>query len=97
MIDLEPMWLALAKYQPYAYAQKHGATWREMCQKKTLIKAERAARNAHWKTKGVSVLAAMAASAATNAIFYPEQASYWVGCAIRHIEQALKERGDVPS
>jgi len=35
MIDLEPMWLALAKYQPYADADGHGKSWRVMCEKRT--------------------------------------------------------------
>ena len=91
MIDLEPMWLALAKYQPYAYAEKHGQTWREMCQRKTFIRAERAARNAHWKTKGAGATASKAAFAAIHAISRPDKASYWACCAIRHIEQAIKD------
>ena len=35
MIDLEPMWLALAKYQAFADADGHGESWREMCEERT--------------------------------------------------------------
>ena len=34
MIDLEPMWLALARYQPYAEANGHGESWWEMLKKR---------------------------------------------------------------
>jgi hypothetical protein len=36
MTDLEPMWDALAKYQPYADQDGHGDSWRRMCSERTV-------------------------------------------------------------
>ena len=77
MTDLNPMWDALARYQPYADADGHGDSWRVMCEERT----EAAAWAAAWEAAAWE--AATAAWAA---------AAYWSGIAIERIEVAIKER-----
>ena len=64
MIDLEPMWLALAKYQPYADADGHGESWRKMCERR--LEDDAYAAGAVAKV-GVCMTPAFAAIAAQHA------------------------------
>ena len=98
MIDLEPMWLALANYQLYADADGHGESWRKMCEQRTEETAENASVKAfameplRWAVFGAATNAARATRAETTKI-----ATFLVEKVIRLIERAIKERGDVPS
>ena len=89
MTDLNKMWEALARYQSYADKDGHGDSWRVMCSERTReaawAAAERAARAAY-----VAAWPAAAWAAAEAAAF----AEYWSELAIKHIEQAIKERND---
>ena len=64
MIDLEPMWLALAKYQLYADADGHGESWRRMCERR--LEDDAYAAGAVAKV-GVCMIPAFAAIAAQHA------------------------------
>jgi hypothetical protein len=98
MIDLEPMWLALAKYQPYADADGHGELWRRMCQQRTEETAVDACDGAwatepfFWAVVGAATNAARATRAETMEI-----ATFLIEKVIRSIERAIKEREHVPS
>jgi len=46
MIDLEPMWLALAKWQPYADVFNYGKSWQKMCVRRTALAAYDASNQA---------------------------------------------------
>ena len=51
MTDLNAMWDALARYQPYADQDGHGDSWRKMCSERTEEAARaamEAARAAAW-------------------------------------------------
>jgi len=91
MIDLEPMWLALAKYQPYADADGHGESWRRMCEERTYHAAITAAELAPWAD--VCFAAEWAGDAAGRAASATDVAVV----AIKRIEKVRRERGDVPS
>jgi hypothetical protein len=65
MIDLEPMWLALAKYQPYADVDGHGESWRRMCERR--FEDDAYAAGAAVAKAAVSWLPAFAAIAAQHA------------------------------
>ena len=85
MTDLNAMWAALAKYQPYADKDGHGELWRTMCE-------ERTAEAAWAATAEAAALAAYAAAAASEAARWAAEAAYWSDIAIKRIKQAIKER-----
>jgi hypothetical protein len=95
MTDLNKMWTALEKYQPFADQDGHGESWRVMCSERTIDAAAaawaEAGANAEW------AVAAYAASAAYAAAWAAETAegaawAYWSDRAIKRIENAIKER-----
>jgi hypothetical protein len=78
MTDLEPMWDALAKYQPYADQDGHGNSWRRMCNERT--------PKAAWDASEAAQTPAAAAA-------YSARCSlYWADSAIERIETEIKER-----
>ena len=66
MTDLNPMWDALARYQPYADKDGHGESWRKMCSERT-----EAAADVAWVG---AVAVAEAAGAAAQAVAVAEAA-----------------------
>jgi hypothetical protein len=101
MTDLNAMWAALEKYQPYADADGHGETWRRMCSERT-EKAAEAATDAAWETLGGWADAAEAADSAGNAeradwLEWAKDVLYWSDRTIERIETAIKERESVLS
>ena len=106
MTDLNAMWEALARYQPYADADGHGESWRVMCEQRTAYAAwaaeaaayaaaSRASRAAAWAAADAAAADAAAAAKAEWAAWAAEaaaDAAYWSDLAIKHIEQAIKER-----
>ena len=90
---LDPMWDALARYQSYADADKHGDSWRKMCEERTQSAADAASWYAEnvW-TVGATVRMAMEAALAAARAEISQHASEWSGLAIKRIEQAIKER-----
>jgi hypothetical protein len=110
MTDLNAMWEALARYQPYADADGHGESWRKMCERRTQGTAARAASAAYPSLAALAYSAARlaedaagAASAAYATAWAAETAeaaadvAYWSDRAIERIESAIKEREPVPS
>jgi hypothetical protein len=106
MIDLEPMWAALAKYQPYADQDGHGDSWRKVCEKRT---PDLALANFEYiwtfenDVSGAVYNAYLAAAtdaaekASIKAGFKPSkklelEAAEYVEDAIEDIERAIKER-----
>jgi len=103
MIDLEPMWLALAKYQPYADADGHGESWRKMCEERT-VNASRLAwhdkniNNCHIVNAADVVEEAWAAALAfADAVRDFADAAKWSFETIEKVEKAIRERKHVPS
>ena len=89
MTDLNAMWEALAKYQPYADADGHGESWRVMCSERTEVAAKAA-----WAAERAAKAAEEAAWAAMAAARVAHGAAYWSAVAIRRIERAIKERNN---
>ena len=94
MIDLEPMWLALAKYQPYADAGGHGDTWRKMCKQRT----KRAAKAAWEDSRFVGGNVESAVNEAWAAVIAFADVEYRIaevkitsGLAINKIRNAIKD------
>ena len=99
MTDLEPMWAALAKYQPYADADGHGNSWRKMCSERTSDAADAAVwaveherpdwrwpvRVANDAYSALNILASGLPGLADIAQRHADRAIY-------NIEQAIKER-----
>jgi len=103
MIDLEPMWLALARYQPHADLDGHGESWRKMCNERTeelAVDAEAAAWSArtanwgalagHWEPEAAAANAARLALAEKK-----KQAIHLSEKIITQINQAIKKREHV--
>jgi hypothetical protein len=92
MTDLNAMWAALEKYQPYADADGHGESWRVMCERRTAEAAEaawgEAGVNAEWAAAWAALAAAKAAATAATAAW----AAHCSDRVIRRIERAIKER-----
>jgi hypothetical protein len=90
-IDLEPMWLALAEYQPYADADGHGESWRRMCEQRT----QKAIKAAQAHAKGWLAEIAKTAEKARATAWAPSYSRF----AIRLMESTIKdrEREHVPS
>ena len=99
MTDLEPMWVALAKYQPYADADGHGESWRGMCSERTTDAADAAIWVVEHERPDWSrpVRAADSAWSALNTLAsglprLADIAQQHADRAIYTIEQAIKER-----
>jgi hypothetical protein len=97
MTDLNKMWEALARYQPYADADGHGETWRVMCERRTEDAAEAAAWVAEEAAAATEPADAWAARAARAAREAAAATAHWSNRAIERIEAAIKEREPVPS
>ena len=85
MTDLNAMWEALARYQPYADADGHGESWRVMCSERTQKAARAATATAAAEVVAIAADAAAEAEAAW---------AYWSDLAISRIERAIKERNN---
>ena len=103
MTVLEPMWVVLAKYQPYANADGHGESWRRMCEERTVKAAELAwhdknINNCHIVNAADVVEEAWAAALDfADAVRCFADAAKWSLKTIEKVEKAIRERGDVPS
>jgi len=89
MTDLNKMWDALSRYQPYADADGHGETWRVMCSERTREAATAATAAAAAEAVAIAAdAAAWAAEVSADAA----DAQRWSAHAIKRIEAAIKER-----
>ena len=85
MSDLDEMWAALERYQPYADKNGHGESWKRMTTEKT---AEAAWGAANADATDVTTIAAWEAnSAARDAAM----AKDYETDAVRRINKAMKE------
>ena len=85
MSNLNEMWTALERYQPYAEKLGFGDAWRRMCEERT----EKSAYAAAWEAWDAAGAAGAAASAAARAA---EAARYrWSQYAIENIRKAIKQ------
>ena len=75
MTDLNKMWEALARYQPYADADGHGESWRVMCERRTEYAAYAAAMAAAWDATRAAADAAAGAKEAAWAVAWAERAA----------------------
>lgn len=90
MSNLNEMWVALTKFQPYADKLGFGAEWRTMCTERTIESAE----NVEKATRGM-IEVWSAANAAKGAILnstcHWPAAKEWADLAIWEIQNAIEE------
>lgn len=97
--DLNAMWAALARYQPYADQDGHGDSWRRMCSERTIDAVDAAIwavenERPDWKWPIRAAESAWHAlhAKAFNTPILTDIAQRLADNAIKRIEQAIKER-----